>query len=287
MIFGYLREQRSLIKNKIPASCSRHYYGVTKKKRLQKIIISLTTYPGRIKTVHKTIITLLKQTTKPDYIVLWLAEEQFPHRESELPKKLMKLRKHGLDIKWCHDIRSYKKLIPALTMYPDDIIITVDDDWYYRKNMVEELIKEHNKYPEDIITNGFTHPYFDKEGRIRTSENIEEFKGTSGFMNKILGSDGVLYLSKFLDARVFDESVFMHIAPTNDDIWFWAMAVKNGTKIRVPENPVHPFAMTAPEIQRANSLDSINSSQNLYIETTNKIFEFYPEIKERLLQAEE
>lgn len=282
-----LREIHSLKKNGIYVSCSKGHLGIVTQKRNKRIVLSLTSYPERIAIVHKTIITLLNQTLKPDCIILWLAEEQFPLREKELPKKLLKLQKNGLDIKWCRDIRSYKKLIPALKLYPNDIIITVDDDWYYRRNMVEELIKEHNRYPEDIITNGFTHPYFDKDGRIRSSENISKYEGTTGYMNKILGSDGVLYLSKFFDSSVFDENAFMHIAPTNDDIWFWAMAVKNGTKIRVPENPVHPFAMTAPEIQRANSLDSINSSQNLYIETTNKIFEFYPEIKERLLQAEE
>ena len=63
--------------------------GITKEKRFPKIIVSLTTYPGRIDIVHKTIITLLQQTMKPDEVILWLAEEQFP--DKKLPKSLTEL----------------------------------------------------------------------------------------------------------------------------------------------------------------------------------------------------
>ena len=64
----------------------------------------------------KTIKTLLKQTVKPDKVVLWLAEEQFPQKENELPSELLELQNFGLTIKWCTDIRSYKKLIPAFNV---------------------------------------------------------------------------------------------------------------------------------------------------------------------------
>ena len=95
--------------------------GVTTNKRETKIIVSLTTFPGRINTVDKTISTLLTQTLKPDEVILWLAESQFPNKE--LPEQLTKLQQYGLTIKWCEDLRSYKKLIPALEEYPNDIII--------------------------------------------------------------------------------------------------------------------------------------------------------------------
>ena len=52
--------------------------GVTNNKRDTKLIVSLTTFPGRINSVHKTISTLLTQTLKPDEVILWLAEAQFP-----------------------------------------------------------------------------------------------------------------------------------------------------------------------------------------------------------------
>ena len=49
------------------------------KKRNDKIIVSLTSFPGRIHLVHKTIQTILLQSIKPDLVELWLAKEQFPN----------------------------------------------------------------------------------------------------------------------------------------------------------------------------------------------------------------
>ena len=55
----------------------------------------------------------------------------FPQREENLPRDLLKLRSFGLTIDWCENLRSYKKLIPAIEKYPDDIIVTADDDVFY------------------------------------------------------------------------------------------------------------------------------------------------------------
>ena len=45
-------------------------YGLTTQKRETKIIASLTSFPGRIDTVYKTISTLLTQSLKPDEVIL-------------------------------------------------------------------------------------------------------------------------------------------------------------------------------------------------------------------------
>jgi hypothetical protein len=72
------------------------------------------------------------QTYKPDKIILWLAKSQFPNKENDLPIKVTELVNYGLSIMWVDkDIKSYKKLIPTLKLYPNDIIITADDDLYY------------------------------------------------------------------------------------------------------------------------------------------------------------
>ena len=106
-------------------------WGLNTEKRDVRVIASLTTFPERITSVKETIKALLLQTCKPDELVLWLANEQFPEGEQSLPQDLLALKEFGLTIKWCKDIRSYKKLIPALKEYPNDIIITFDDDYYY------------------------------------------------------------------------------------------------------------------------------------------------------------
>ena len=92
------------------------------------VIVSLTTFPTRINRVWIVIECMLRQTYKPDRIILWLSKEQFECLD-KLPKSLLKLQSRGLEIKFCNeDLRSHKKYFYSIKKYPCDILITVDDD---------------------------------------------------------------------------------------------------------------------------------------------------------------
>ena len=90
-------------------SHKKGWTGITNQKRKVKVIVSLTSFPARIDIVDITIKSLLMQSLKPDEIILWLAKGQFSGEENGLPTKLLKLKKYGLTINWCNDIKSYKK----------------------------------------------------------------------------------------------------------------------------------------------------------------------------------
>ena len=124
-IKDFLIRNRNKVKAKISSLKEKKYNhppfykrtkssGITSAKRNPLLIVSLTSYPLRMKTIHFTLHTLLNQSIKPDKIILWLAKEQFPRREKDVPRRIRRLRKYGLSIEWCNDIRSYKKLIPTL-----------------------------------------------------------------------------------------------------------------------------------------------------------------------------
>lgn len=271
-------EKRALKKRNINASKPRAA-GVTKAKRQQEIIISLTSYPARIGSVHKTIRTLLHQDMLPDRVILWLATEQFPEKKG-IPKEVLDLQRFGLEIRWYHDIRSYKKLIPTMREFPDAIIVTVDDDWYYRTDMLRVLLEEHEKHPNEIICHDATCVRFNEEGGLISCGKPKS--GSSSCFNKLLGGSGAIYPPNVLDEQVLDEKLFMEIAPTNDDIWFWAMAVKKGTKIRLAEKAMGNTLMTDPEMQFNTSLGLFNSSCNIYGKLTNLMLEMFPEIMKNL-----
>lgn len=206
--------------------------GVTKDKRNPKLIVSLTTFPARINTVYKTITTLMQQTLKPDEIVLWLADSQFPDRK--LPDNLTRLEQFGLSIKWCEDIKSFKKLIPSLREYPDDIIVTADDDIFYPANFLESLYGEYLKNPEFIHANrAFLIKRFLNKYSMNARSYIYDSTYLPGFKNEFMTGYGTLFPPKSLHPDVLNSEIFMKIIPTNDDLWFWGMAVKNGTKIKV------------------------------------------------------
>ena len=125
--------------------------GINPVRDENSIIVSLTSFPERMREIHYCIFSLLYQTLKPHKVILWLAEDQFPNKEDDLPEEVLHFKKHGLTIGWYKDIRSYKKLIPTLLEYPDYYIVTADDDIFYPKDWLEQIWQAHEEYPNDVI----------------------------------------------------------------------------------------------------------------------------------------
>jgi hypothetical protein len=265
-------------------------YGITTEKRYPKIIVSLTSYPARIPRIHYTIISLLQQSVKPDEIILWLGKEQFPNKNNDLPNELIKLIEHGLTIKYCKDIRSYTKLIPSLREYPDDVIVTADDDIFYPNDWFELLI---NSYKQDqtiihchrahkitFTQNGDLCSYNDWQGAVEYKETI------ASYINFMTGVGGVLYPPHTLHPDVTNESLFMKLAPSADDVWFWATAVMNGTKIGVVKNnitrPLTNYPVEYENIVNPGGLGAVNVMQRQNDVQIKHVLEYYPQILEQI-----
>lgn len=252
-------------------------FGLTTEKRNPQLIVSLTSYPGRISTVHKTIETLLKQTVKPDQLILWLAEEQFPNKINDLSSELRALQEYGLTIKWCEDLRSYKKLIPALNEYPNDIIVTADDDAYYDVKWLETLYESYQRETTQYIHCHRVTKFFcpDDEYHIISAGKITY--PVPSYLHKLVGLGGVLYPPNALKDEVTNIEKFMKLAPTNDDIWFWMNAVLNKTRIKVVENN-KPIPRTVEGSQDNGALTKINDSgEMLFWKDFNNLLSEYPD----------
>lgn len=252
--------------------------GVTQEKRAVPVIVSLTSFPGRIHTVSKGIRTLLNQTVKPDMIVLWLTAEQFPEREKNLPADLVELQKYGLTIEWCEEnLRSFTKLIPSLKKYPNAVIITVDDDIYYAKDTVETLYKSYLRNPNTIHTHRSARitvrdgKIYNVPSRILYTKTYSE----PSFLNRLSGYAGTLYPPGCLSEEIFNKEFFLNHIKTHDDIWFWAAAILKGTKIQTVKG-------------YRESVYTVNDSQDVAlcklnrVTTTEKAYEIllkhYPQI---------
>ena len=189
-----------------------------------RIIVSLTSFPGRIGRLWLVIESLLRQTQKPDKIILWLSEEQFPDLQT-LPKKLLRLQKRGLEIRLCRDdLRSHKKYYYAMQEFPNDIIITVDDDVFYHSFLVENLIKLNQKFPTCVccnhcskieVSNDVIQPYVSWK-----NQPLAESPGYDIFP---IGIGGVLYPPHVLHPTVFNSAAFVKYCFMADDIWLNAM----------------------------------------------------------------
>ena len=195
------------------------------------LIISLTTYGPRARhSVHYTLYSLLKQQVRPGKILLWLDEAEFD--EAHLPQSLAILRGMGVDIRFCENIRSYKKLIPTLQAYPDKHIITVDDDIYYSSNLTKEFLRLHSQHPDAIIAEACTLPQWGDDGKLQTYHQWpkyhvvgKEFQSPSMLIFPI-GYGGVFYPAGTFDEEILRKDIFTRLCPIADDIWFYIQGIR-------------------------------------------------------------
>ncbi len=262
------------------------FSGVSKRKRKQPLIVSMTSFPPRIEYVPVTVKVLLTQTLKPDMIILWLAEEEFPGKEADLPEELKALVQYGLTIKWCHNDRSFKKLLPAIKEYPEAVVITVDDDTLYHPDMVRRLYAEYVQGGrKKIIYCHRAAMLRMNDGSIQVTTGGYVVHNGPSYLNRLTGGGGVLYPPHCLDPEVVRSDLFMSLAPMNDDVWFWAMAVRNGTRTKAVKHRITmlPIVSGSQKVSllSVNHLDQ-GGGQDLTTKQMMTVVNYYPDVKARL-----
>ena len=173
------------------------------------------------------MLDLLAQRVKPDRTELWLHADDL----AQLPRAVLRLERHGLTIRTIdRDLKSYKKLIPALIARPDAYICTADDDAYYPQRWLDSLVDNvvegercalgHRAHYIRVTANGQPQPYVRWE--IDTRREVAD---PHVFLT---GVGGVLYPPGCFNAEVLNEAAFRSLAPHADDLWFYFMLRGNG-----------------------------------------------------------
>ena len=237
---GILRDvtMGNLMKLKVRYSIySRRRLALSEKKD-QDIIVTLTSYGKRVKgSAVYTIFSLLKQTVRPNRIVLWLDEKEY--RNDNLPNELVFMERFGLEVRFAHDIGPYTKIIHALKAFPDKHLITVDDDIYYSESLIEELKMAHSLHPKAIVSGWAKMPVKDSHQRLKPYTEWPEYHHVSDdfeYDSKTLfplGWAGVLYPAHTFDEEVTNEEVFTRLCPKADDIWLYVMGLRCKAEKRI------------------------------------------------------
>ena len=276
--------------------------GTTDKQYDRELIVSLTSYPERINSVPYATKSLLLQDRKPNRLILWLAESQFPNKEADLPKELVRQCRYGLEIRWCEDLRSYKKLIPALQAFPEAVIVTVDDDVHYRRSMLRMLHDAHLKQPDCIWAHNIS-LFVARDGKMigrvwdavptllikwnRSEERVSSIHPIARkqlFVNQAVGCYGILYPPHSLYSDVLDQERFTRLCETNDDIWFWSMAVLAGTRTATLKGNYSVASYVEGTQESFNSLYRRNEYGGLFERDYFKMIEEYPSLQDILLK---
>lgn len=246
-------------------------------------IISLTSYPARINSVDKTIKSLKNQNFRYQKIILWLSSDQF--KNEIIPNNLQQLEDTKFEIRWIRgDIRSYKKLIPALKEFKDEIIVTADDDVIYPSDWLRRLIVSYIQDPNCIHTLRGRKILLDKNSKLSPYSKWRLIKQPLFPEFSILptGVGGCLYKRTLLHSDITNVELFQTIAPDADDIWFWACALRKGTKIKVANSPLNqPVTIDGTQ---ETALWNTNSNNNDKI--INSVIDAYPTILKTLREEQ-
>ncbi|MDT8992614.1 hypothetical protein RQP54_17210 [Curvibacter sp. APW13] len=195
-----------------------------------KLIVSLTSYPARFATLHLTLKCLLMQTVAADHTILWIAHGD----KSALTPEILGLQDEGLEIAYCDDLRSYKKIIPTLRRYPNDYVVTADDDLYYWPNWLAELLGSYKGMQQEVVCHRAHHialgvdhlplSYAQWEHETTRQDDSTLTFPTSGA--------GVLYPPHVFHKAVLNAYAFEWLCPNADDVWLYWMMRKNGAIAR-------------------------------------------------------
>lgn len=255
-------------------------------KNHPQVVVTLTSYPARISTLHYTLFTLFTQDFKPHRVMLWLSQDEFARLEMSLSKEILDFRQCGLEIVWVRgNLRSYKKLIYALKELPDSILVSADDDVLYARDWLSKLYDAYRDNPHYIHAHRVHRITFNQYGEIlpylKWNLDISHKQSVPSFLNLPTGVGGILYPPPHcLYKDVLKEEIFMELCPYGDDLWFWAMAVLNGTKINVVKE----------NLKMQPSFVDTAKSGALWIENAKwrndwqiqNLLKFYPDLKQKM-----
>ena len=244
----------------------KHDYETMKKMVSRRLIVSLTTYPKRIGLIPQVLESLYEQTRMPDEIVLWLAPEQFPEREKELPERLVELSEQGkLTIRWCDDLKAHKKYFFAMQEYPEDLIVTVDDDLTYSPDTLAVLYNSYLLYPDAVSTVRAHLMVLDENRQIlpylswiqETDACIHE----PSMQLMATGGAGVLYPPHLFRKEFFDQQAIMENSPYADDLWLKAMQLASEVPV-VVARPHEQLRYIPDSQEEALYLINVRQDQN-------------------------
>lgn len=227
------------------------------------IVVSLTSFPKRINDVWMVIDSICRQTMRPDLICITLSEKEFPQKEKDLPRRLLQYQKYGLKILWVkNDLKPHKKYWVSMRLYPDKYILTVDDDIYYRKDLIAYLWDLSQKFKANVCANNVVSILNDDLKLLGYNhwqhKDVISNHPSHNYIAK--GNGGVIYPpSVFKNQEAFNEDLIVQTCLKADDLWLKANELINNVK--VVKGDYYPTSIELSRSQKV-ALMKTNTSEN-------------------------
>ena len=188
----------------------------------------MTTIPSRKKRLEDNINSILNQSWQGFEKYCINIDDNLSKEDYEFYDNLKQLD-NRIEINICeHKWRSCNKLLPTITKYPEDVVITVDDDTNYPIDSLKTLVEEYEKNPDCIITHE-VNPIIVRNGKFEMYVDCLDIKMKQKEFGKYLSNCCLFPPHVFDNSDVFDyEKMIECTDGTHDELWFWVNSTING-----------------------------------------------------------
>jgi len=206
-----------------------------------KIVITMTSWTKRIRYVGKAIYRFLKtQTIKPDLFYLWLAEEEFPNKEADLPDDLLLIcEAFSVKICWTKENEYCFKRWRVYPKHNEDMVISIDDDQIYDVDLIESCVKRYKELNKPCVIS------WQKPGRIYQPKNLNIVYDWQGIADYRIDSPDNYFIGQTcftpnsFPVEIFEEKNWKRVrevCPKCDESVIHPFLIKNGIRIYFVEN---------------------------------------------------
>lgn len=217
----------------------------------EQIVVAITSWSKRIGNVHAVIDSMLAQTRKPDVIVLTLAEAEFPDRK--IPADVAEyIEKHPkVQLNWVtKNTVVWKKFLPVLELYPEALIVPVDDDMIYPKTMLTDFMRVHKQYPDDPISgNRYSFAGLKCHCGCASMVQAKHFEGWQKY-----------YYHKFRASCPSSDIFYTRLAAANG--YFYQQTDVDYQKTAQSYNEVYSYSKSLPKLKLALSERAVDAAMH-------------------------
>jgi sulfur carrier protein ThiS len=184
--------------------------------RPERLIVSMTTIPGRASRIVPVLRSLLDQSCPADRILLaWPSHSRRTNAPYPVPPALPA----GVELLACEDQGPATKLLAALQVEPETAIVAVDDDVVYPKDFLETLLKAHRAEPKTAW--GYRGWQLEQNTEPRDLDHVFATAITAPkTVDVLLGTWGYLIPPNAFDKAVYDFDRYPPELRWVDDVWF-------------------------------------------------------------------
>lgn len=200
----------------------------------EDFVFSLTSYGKRVEdALPYALYSIITQSILPKKIVVYLDWDNWS--DDNLPYLLQQFKRVGVDYRYCNDIRSYKKLIPALKDFPNNPIITLDDDFYYNPQYHSWMRTAYDASDKKTVLGQWGCIPAVVDGKYAPYSTWVDCKFMKDGDEISFFGCCCCYPPDIFDDEILNEKIFLALCPTADDIWFWVMEKRLGIKTALIE----------------------------------------------------